>query len=249
MDGIAASGSTGMDYDSAKFKRDYAEAEESYGSGGDSGGEDRFAGPPVPKDPNGGPVATTDAGTKDAQKSKKEVGRQIIYTGEMLLGVYNLAEAMKQAEALPTTLGGYVHARREGYLLLKVPAARLQEAMDKLAQLGRVEARNLQADDVTAEFVDLESRIRVLQETQKQLLDLLKQAKTVEEALRVRQALDQVTMELELTLGRMRQLSNLIEFSTLTVNLVERGPNNSIPSSNDPFPWVDSLGVEATEFN
>ena len=65
----------------------------------------------------------------------------------------------------------------------------------------------------------------------------------------VRQALDKVTMELEQALGRLRMLENLIGFSTLTVYVDERGPQNDIPSSNDPFPWVDSLGVEATEWN
>ena len=35
----------------------------------------------------------------------------------------------------------------------------------------------------------------------------------------------------------------------LTVRLSERGPQNAVPSSNDPFPWVDTLGVEATEWN
>ena len=36
--------------------------------------------------------------------------------------------------------------------------------------------------------------------------------------------------------------------TTLTVTLIERGPQDNIPTSNDPFRWVDSLGVEATEW-
>jgi hypothetical protein len=55
-------------------------------------------------------------------------------------------------------------------------------------------------------------------------------------------------MQLETALGRMRQLQSQISFSTLTVTLVEQGPYANTPSSNDPFPWVDSLGVEATEW-
>jgi len=87
-----------------------------------------------------------------------------------------------------------------------------------------------------------------MRETQAQLLTLLDSAKTVEEALHVRRALDQVTLELEVALGRMRQLSDLIAYSTLTVTLVVRGPQDHLPTSNDPFLWVDSLGVEATEW-
>lgn len=175
-------------------------------------------------------------------------GRQIIYVAGMQISVYNRESAMATVEALPDKLGGWIHMRNENQVVLRLPAHRLKPAMAQLSTLGVVEARTLQAQDVTAEYVDLESRIKVMRETQTQLLELLGKAKTVEEALHVRKALDQVTMELEVALGRMRQLSDLIAYSTLTVTLVERGPQDNIPTSNDPFRWVDSLGVEATEW-
>ncbi|NVB39181.1 DUF4349 domain-containing protein [Pseudenhygromyxa sp. WMMC2535] len=175
-------------------------------------------------------------------------GRQIIYTAGQQISVYDLDAAMAIVEALPDRFGGWVHMRNASQVVLRVPATHLAEVMTLVAELGVVEARSLQAQDVTAEYVDLESRIRVLRDTQTQLLELLAKSKTVEEALHVRQALDQVTMELEVALGRMRQLGDLIAFSTLTVTLVERGPQDAIPTSNDPFRWVDELGVEATEW-
>jgi hypothetical protein len=175
-------------------------------------------------------------------------GREIIYIAGMQINVYNLENAMTMVEALPETYGGWVHMRTQNQLVLRLPAIHLKPVMALLSKIGVVEARTLQAQDVTAEYVDLESRIKVLRDTQTQLLDLLGKAKTVEEALHVRRALDQVTMELELALGRMRQLSDLIAYSTLTVTLIERGPQDSIPTSNDPFRWVDTLGVEATEW-
>ena len=176
-------------------------------------------------------------------------GRQIVYTAEMQVSVFNVEDTMKKAEALPETYGGWIQTRNEGYVQMKIPARRLREAMDELAKWGRVDRKSLQASDVTAEYVDLESRIRVLRSTQAQLLELLTRSKTVEETLNVRKALDQVTMELEVALGRMRQLESQIAFSTLTLVLAEQGPHLPNPSSNDPFPWVDMLGVEATEYN
>jgi hypothetical protein len=50
-------------------------------------------------------------------------------------------------------------------------------------------------------------------------------------------------------MGRLRLLESQIGFSTLTVRMSLRGPQNAVPSSNDPFPWVDGLGIEATEWN
>jgi hypothetical protein len=174
--------------------------------------------------------------------------RHIIYVANMTVSVFNLEEAVAKAEALPEALGGYVHSMDAGTLVLRVPAKKLRKALGDIAELGVVEHRSLSAQDVSAEFVDIESRIRALETTQKQLLELMGKARTVDEALHVRQALDGVTSELEVLKGRMRQLDNLIAYSTITVTLMERGPHTPVPSSNDPFPWVDNLGVESTEW-
>ena len=200
---------------------------------------------PAPEQP---PAEVREAPTTEVEDPVEDHGREIIYTAGLQLGVYDLESALALVEALPERVGGWVHMRNQQQVVLRVPAAKLELVMAELAGLGIVEARTLQAQDVTAEYVDLESRIKVLRETQAQLFSLLGKAKTVEEALHVRKALDEVTMQLELALGRMRQLDDLISFSTLTVTLVERGPYNNTPTSNDPFRWVDQLGVEATEW-
>jgi hypothetical protein len=187
-----------------------------------------------------------DPAVEDVRKDL--AGRMIIYTAGMRIAVFNLEEAMTKAESLPEKFGGYVHSMSAGELVLKVPARKLRAAMTELGGYGVVEQKSLSTQDVSAEYVDIESRIRALESTHKQLIELLSKARTVDEALHVRQALDQVGAELEVLKGRMRQLDSLIAFSTLTVSLYERGPHTPTPSSNDPFPWVDSLGVEATEW-
>jgi hypothetical protein len=204
--------------------------------------------PSTAKQPPTDPDETSKGEPAVGKDDTPDHGRQIIYVAGLQISVYNLEGAMAAVEALPERFGGWVHMRNMSQVVLRLPAAKLKPAMAELATLGVVEARTLQAQDVTAEYVDLDSRIKVLRQTQTQLLELLEKAKTVEEALHVRRALDQVTMELEVALGRMRQLSDLIAYSTLTVTLVERGPQDSIPTSNDPFGWVDTLGVEATEW-
>lgn len=210
--------------------------------------KDVAAGPIASPTPQAEPPPEAEPAIGEPDPQPDDHGRQIIYTANMQIGVYNVKEAMNVAESLPERMGGWVHARSEGYITMKIPAAKLRPAMAELSKLGNVLSRELQAQDVTAEFTDLETRIRVLRETQTQLLELLKKSKTVEEALNVRRALDETTMQLEMALGRMRQLQSQISFSTLTVTLTEQGPYTGTPSSNDPFPWVDSLGVEATEW-
>jgi hypothetical protein len=209
-----------------------------------SGGATDKLGPPKQK-----PAEASEGKEREPSKEPEKVARQIIYTAEMGISVFKLDEAMERAEALALESGGYVQSMSQGYYVLRIPAAKLRGVMAELGKLGVVESRSLQAQDVTEEFVDLTTRIRVLKETQQQLITLLKSARNVEEALNVRRSLDQITMELEQAMGRLRMLESLIGFSTLTVRMSQRGPQNAIPSSNDPFPWVDGLGVEATEWN
>ncbi len=216
--------------------------------------------PAVPPEPaahkakDEGPTAMGEGGERTPEAGNqpddqpKTFTRQIIYTADMTVSVFNLEDAMEKAEGIATKAGGYVQSMSAGQYVLRIPAASLREVMENLGGLGVVESRNLQARDVTEEFFDLQTRITVLERTHAQLLELLKKAKTVKDALAVREALDKVTMELEQAKGRLRLLSNLIGYSTLTVRIEERGPHTSYPSSDDPFPWVDSLGVEATEW-
>lgn len=178
----------------------------------------------------------------------KDAARHIIYTATMQVSVFNLEDAKAKAEALPERHGGFVQTMSSGYFVMRIPSAKLRPAMDELAALGVVDNRTLDAQDVTEEYLDIETRIEVLEVTQKQMMELLTKARTVEEALEVRKALDEITMELEVLKGRLRRLESLVSYSTLTLNLVERGPHTATPSSNDPFPWVDELGVEATEW-
>lgn len=183
-----------------------------------------------------------------ADDEEADAGRHIVYIATMHVSVFNLADAMEAAEALPEKYGGYIASMTEGSFVLRIPSKNLRKLMSEVGEMGVVEHRSLQAQDVTDEYYDIEARITALEKTHAQLLDLLGKARTVQEALEVRRSLDQIAMELEVLKGRMRKLENLISYSTLTLGLVERGPFTPTPSSNDPFPWVDALGVEATEW-
>jgi chemotaxis protein histidine kinase CheA len=218
-----------------------------------------FKDAPAPAAPAPAPAPVADTPTtaepeslappdEPAQPAPISQKRQIIYTATMQVSVFELEHATELVEALPDRFGGWLQQRVDNQLILRIPAERLDEAIALVAELGVVDYRLLEALDVTAEYTDLDSRIRVLAEMQKQLQALLAKATSVEQALEIRRALDRVTLELESARAQMRELSKSIAFSTLIVRLVQRGPTHAVPSSNDPFHWVDELGVEATDY-
>ena len=204
--------------------------------------------PPEPSAAEEGGADSAEPQQADEQPPEAEVARHIVYTAGMRIAVFNLQDALAAAEGIPDRYGGYVQTMTDTQVVLRIPSKNLRTVMGGLSGYGNVEQRWLRSQDVTAEFTDLASRLKALEKTHAQLLELLGTARTVAEALQVRQALDQVSAELEIIKGRLRQLENMTTYSTLTLDFYERGPHTPVPSSNDPFPWVDSLGVENTEW-
>ncbi|MBL4686799.1 MAG: hypothetical protein JKY37_19535, partial [Nannocystaceae bacterium] len=54
--------------------------------------------------------------------------------------------------------------------------------------------------------------------------------------------------ELEKALGRERLMHSRVRYSALSIEVAELLRDIEPPSSNDPFPWVDSIGVESVEW-
>jgi hypothetical protein len=242
-----------MDYDAAPSDESYNRSEPTSvtaapargPAGGVAGGPPSSLPEPKPK-----PVEAREGEPKpDDTDPKKQFARQIIYTAELQLSVYKLDDAMARAEALTLAAGGYVQNLSRATTSCGSPprpcaaswtssptSASSRPAPSKPATSPRSTSTSPPASASSAR-------------PRQQLLVLLKQARNVDEALKVRESVDRITMELEQAMGRLRMLESLIGFSTLTVRMSQRGPQNTIPSSNDPFPWVDGLGVEATEWN
>ncbi len=189
--------------------------------------------PPAPPEPGDEPVAN--------------YGRQIIYTAGMGLSVFDVNDVMAKLEAIPERHGGWLHQRYDNSVILRVPAAKLQTIIDEISEWGVVDYKTLEALDVTAEYTDLDSRIRTLEQMQAQLQALLARAESVEQALEIQMELSRITSELESLHAQMRMLESSIAFSTLAVELRERGTAEPEPG-DDPFAWVDELGVEITEY-
>ena len=158
------------------------------------------------------------------------IERKIVKTGNMTLEVEEIGEAMDKVASIADELGGYVvssHRYEEekhisGYVTIRVPADRFDEAFDRLRQLAiNVPFEGTEARDVTEEYVDLEARLHNLEATEAQYLALLEKAKTVEEMLKVQQALSDVRGEIERIEGRMKDLERTSDMSLIEVSLEE----------------------------
>jgi len=139
-------------------------------------------------------------------------------------------------------LGGYVSDANTGIrtdgeeryafgsLTLRVPEDRFDDAVDQLSGLGEQLGFTMTGQDVSEEFVDLESRLRHWKATESFLLGLMEEATTIDEALRLQGELAIVQLTIEQLEGRLNYLEARTSFSSITANLTEA------PDVAAPFP-------------
>lgn len=163
-----------------------------------------------------------------AVASATTVERMVIRMATLDLIVPDTRKALSEIEKLARELGGYVtslntyqYERGEtASVTLRIPADQLDAALERLRGLATtVQRESISGEDITEEFVDLESRLRHLEAKEAQLLEFLKKAEDTEAVLAVYQHLSETQAEIEQVKGRMRFLQNQVAMATITVNL------------------------------
>lgn len=164
-----------------------------------------------------------------------ELKPKIIKNGLVKLetGKGGYAGIRQEAVSLASSAGGYLEGEDSSRddrgltyatLTLRVPADRFDQVMEAVSSLGEVVSSKVSTSDVSGEYVDLESRLRHLQAEESFYLSLIGQARGVQEMISIREHLSSVQLEKERVQGRMSFLDRQVAYSTLTISVSERGP-------------------------
>ncbi len=159
--------------------------------------------------------------------------RMIIWTGDVSLIVKDAEESLEEVEAIAKDLGGYVVNSSSWYqdeqlrarLTIRVPAGEFDAAMSRLKELAiRVENRNISTQDVTEEYTDLDARLRNLEATETELLELLTEVRErtskAEDVLAVHREVSNIRGQIEQVKGRMQYLEKMTAMATINVELI-----------------------------
>ena len=123
---------------------------------------------------------------------------------------------------------------RAGTLTVRVPSARFDETLSAIRDLGTVSVESLRGRDVTAEYVDLRARLRIEKSRRGVLLRLMDRAESIEQTIRVRNALDETQLRIEQIQGQLRLLNDQTSFATITVDLREEGVAAEVEAASIP---------------
>jgi Domain of unknown function (DUF4349) len=167
---------------------------------------------------------------------------RVIRTAELSVVIPRDAfdERFGEAVDVAEEQGGFVadsrSRNRSGSLTLRVPAANFDQTLHALRALGTVEVESVHGRDVTAVYVDLHANLRIARARREVLLGLMADAVSIEQTIRVQNALDETQLRIEQLQGQLRLLDDRTSLATIGLRLREQGvePESQVEKASIP---------------
>ncbi len=231
------------------------------GSGSQAGAGGAAQGPLMEEAAGDAEMAVAQESGVVAQESGAVTGqvfdRMVVKTAELGVRAGDVRGSAEEARRVAERFGGEVLSSRvyagsgpvSADLVLSVPSGEFEAALGELRGLGdRVTTDTVEGQDVTEEFVDLESRERNLLAAETSLLALYDRAESVEDTLTVERELTNIRGQIEEVQGRIQYLERRTATSEIVLHLepIPHAPppqKTWSPSAVAARSWDASLGV------
>ena len=180
----------------------------------------------------------TDSSLNNSTESpaeKTETNEKIIKTVELHIETKEYDTYISSLNASVTALGGYVEtssadfgngysSRRYATYTVRIPADKLDMFITSAGKSGTITSKTESQQNVTLEYVDLESRIEAYKTEKQTLTNLLEKAESLDNVLAIQERLSEVNYQIESYTSQLKVLENRVSYSTVTlrINEVER---------------------------
>lgn len=162
-----------------------------------------------------------------AEKVPTAAPRKIIRNGSLALVVLNVDQASNKIRSIVEGMGGFVEKATQtnvggstATITVRVPADSLDQSMAQIKNVATsVDREEVQARDVTRDFVDLDARLRNARAEEERYLEILKRATTIKDTLDGAEKLSNVRGRIEQLQGEMNYLVSQIAMSSLEISL------------------------------
>ncbi|MFZ5857030.1 MAG: DUF4349 domain-containing protein [Chloroflexota bacterium] len=160
--------------------------------------------------------------------------RLVIRNADLSIVVKDPETSMTSISKLAEEMGGFVVSSNlyqtytnnglpvpEASIVIRVPAEKLNDALEKIkADAVEVQSENQSGQDVTSEYVDLESQLKNLEAAERQLTEIMSKAEKTEDVLNVFNQLTSIRGQIESIKGQMKYFEESAALSAVTVRLV-----------------------------
>ena len=199
-------------------------------------------------------VEVSNEGAGGSRGTLQTAQRKVISTASITLRVDVVQTAIEQAQAAVESLGGFVEhlsssggpERHQANMTLRVPQDQFSAAVSAIEALGVVQSRNLGTEDVSAQFIDLEARLKSSLREEQSLLSLLERTNTVGEILTIERELFRVRPDIERVQGQLNFLERRVDLATINLTLFPLEDQIATPPSASLAIEVSRLGDKVT---
>jgi Domain of unknown function (DUF4349) len=166
-----------------------------------------------------------------AQAQSQTFDRMVIRTAQISLEVTDMEQALSQVRQIAQQGGGIVSAsntrveriddqeRTIADLTIQVRGDGAEAALSALRGLGKVTTETSASQDVTEEYVDLDSNLRNLQASEAAVIRLMDRAQRIEDVVALQRELSNIRGQIERIQGRKRYLERRTDMATITLSL------------------------------
>ena len=178
-------------------------------------------------------------GLSQVQSQAAARERIIIHTATMTLVVDQIQASIDRIAGVAASSGGWVVSsqrdhQHSGSISIRVPSQQLAAVVQQMRDAARrVVSEVITSQDVTDEYVDLQSRLVNERRTETALVGILERAAKVEDALKIQQELSAVQENIERLQGRINFLQETSAFSLVTVNLTLAEETMAVDAGDD----------------
>ena len=179
-----------------------------------------------------------------AQTAPSTVQKRIIKDGTMRIKTADMPASKKRFDALLKSLNAYYEledlqnndAEIRYELKIRIPAENFEKLISSIEGGGdEITGKNIQARDVTEEYLDIATRLENKRVYMKRYQELLGKAQKIEDILAIDENIRTLQEEIESSEGRLKYLNDQVAFSTLNVTLFKTKDFIYKPQEQDKF--------------
>lgn len=177
--------------------------------------------------------AATGDTNQTSEVKVQDTSRKLIKNVDLNVETNDLDAMMAGINERINAYGGYVedsyvyngsgsrYSNKNASIKARIPADKLDEFINNVAEVSNVISKNINVTDVTLEYVDTQARKDSLDTQQKRLLELMEQAETVEDIIYIEDRLTDIRYQLDSAERQIRTYDNQVNYSTVNINVDE----------------------------
>lgn len=179
-------------------------------------------------------VTPEEASAAEVETPEVSIDRKLIKTVNLSIETEQYDSLLSNIEQKAVNLGGYVESSDRGgrsyynedsmryaTYTVRIPKDKLNEFVTNVEGMSNVTARNEYVEDVTLQYVDMESHKKSLEIERERLMELLATAESVDAIIALETRLSEVRYQIESMESQLRMYDNQVDYSTVHISISE----------------------------